>query len=97
MSEQLSFLVEKPPLKITKPVRLIELFAGIGSQAKALENLGVPFETYRVVEFDRYALLSYNAVHHTQFTVSDIRDLKGGDLRITDTDKYEYILTYSFP
>ena len=32
------------PLKITKPIRLIELFAGIGGQAKALENLGVNFE-----------------------------------------------------
>ena len=27
-------------LKIDKPIRLIELFAGIGSQAKALERLG---------------------------------------------------------
>ena len=95
--EQLSFLAESPPLKITKPVRLIELFAGIGSQAKALENLGVPFETYRVVEFDRYALLSYNAVHHTQFTTMDITQVHASDLCITDTDTYEYIMTYSFP
>ena len=28
-----------PKYKITKPIRLIELFAGIGSQAKALKNL----------------------------------------------------------
>ena len=41
--------------KITKPIRLIELFAGIGSQAKALERLGANFEHYRVVEFDKYA------------------------------------------
>lgn len=26
------------PLKVTKPLRLIELFAGIGAQAKALEK-----------------------------------------------------------
>lgn len=36
------------PLKITKPLRLIEIFAGIGAQAKALENLGVKFEHYRI-------------------------------------------------
>lgn len=36
------------PLKLTKPVRLIELFAGIGAQAKALEILGVDFERYRI-------------------------------------------------
>lgn len=28
----------KKPLKIDKPIRLIELFSGIGSQAKALEK-----------------------------------------------------------
>ena len=43
--EQLSFFdIDKTPLKITKPIRLIELFAGIGAQAKALENLGADFE-----------------------------------------------------
>ena len=33
-------------IKINKPIRLIELFAGIGAQAKALKNLGVAV-TYR--------------------------------------------------
>lgn len=51
-----------PPLKITKPIRLIELFAGIGAQAKALERIGVSFEHYRICEFDRYAVASYNAI-----------------------------------
>ena len=85
------------PLKITKPIRLIELFAGIGAQAKALENLGVQFEHYRICEFDKYAVASYNAVHHTNFTTSDIKVTRGGDLGITDTDKFTYIMTYSFP
>ena len=88
---------DKPPLKITKPVRLIELFAGIGAQAKAFERLGVPFEHYRICEFDRFAVDSYNAVHGTDFAVSDIRDIHAEDLGITDTDKYCYVLTYSFP
>ena len=50
---------------ITKPVRLIELFAGIGSQSKALEKLGVNFVPWKVCEFDKYAVASYNAVHCT--------------------------------
>ena len=50
---------DKPALKIKNPVRLIELFAGIGAQAKALERLGVPFEHYKVVEIDRFAVASY--------------------------------------
>ena len=86
MTEQLTFAPQHPPLKIDKPVRLIELFAGIGSQAKALKNLGVPFETYKVVEIDKYALASYNAIHHTQFTTMDITQVHASDLQIIDTD-----------
>lgn len=80
-----------------KVIRLIELFAGIGSQAAALKRLGVDFEHYKAVEFDKYAIKSYNAVHATNFEVSDIKDVKAADLEIKDTDKYLYIMTYSFP
>lgn len=86
-----------PLLKITKPLRLIELFAGIGAQAKALENLGVEFEHYRICEFDKFAIKSYNAIHGTNFSTSDITKIHAEDLGIVDTDKYEYIMTYSFP
>ena len=68
------------PIKITKPIRLIELFAGVGSQAMALRDIGAKFEHYRVCEFDKYAIQSYNAIHGTSFPVSDIRDWKGDDL-----------------
>ena len=91
------FDMGKEQFKIDKPIRLIELFAGIGSQAKALENLGADFEHYRVCEFDKYAIASYNAIHGTNFETSDITQLKGKDLGIVDTDKYCYIMTYSFP
>lgn len=83
--------------KIQKPIRLIELFAGIGAQAKALEKLHVNFEHYKICEFDKYAVASYNAIHNTNFATSDITQLHANDLEIVDTDKYEYILTYSFP
>ena len=88
-------VIEK--FKIDKPIRLIELFAGYGSQAMALKRIGAEFEHYRVVENDKYAIKSYNAVHGTDFPVTDIRDLHGEDLGIVDTDKYIYLLTYSFP
>lgn len=83
--------------KIDKPIRLIELFAGIGSQAMALRNIGAKFEHYRVVEWDKYAIASYNAIHGTDFPPMDITKIKGGDLGITDKLEYTYILTYSFP
>lgn len=94
---QISMFDGSQQLRITKPIRLIELFAGIGAQAKALERLGVDFEHYRVVEFDKYAIKSYNAIHGTDFPTMDITETHADDLGIVDTDKYDYIMTYSFP
>ena len=86
-----------PPIKTKKKIRLIELFAGIGAQAKALENLGADFEHWKVCEYDKYAVRSYNAIHGTSFKPSDIRNIHGKDLEISDLEKYFYIMTYSFP
>ena len=94
---QLSLFDGNKQFKIDKPIRLIELFAGIGSQAKALKNLDADFEHYRICEFDKYAVKSYNAVHGTDFSTSDITKITADDLGIVDTDKYCYIMTYSFP
>ena len=90
-------LFEKRKFKIKKPIRLIELFAGVGSQAMALRDIGADFEHYKVVEFDKYAIKSYNAIHGTDFEPMDITKIIGSDLGISDTDKYCYIMTYSFP
>ena len=90
-------LFDFPKFKITKKIRLIELFGGIGSQAMALRDIGADFEHYRLVEFDKYAVQSYNAIHKTDFTTTDIRDVHGADLGITDKDLYCYLVTYSFP
>ena len=84
-------------MEITKPIRLIELFGGIGSQAMALRDIGADFTSYKLVEFDKYAVASYNAIHGTNFETSDIRDIHGADLEITDKDKFTYLMTYSFP
>lgn len=94
---QISIFDELPKYKITKKIRLIELFAGIGSQAKALERLKANFEHYKVVEFDKYAIKSYNAIHGTDFETSDITQIHANDLEIKETNQYEYIMTYSFP
>lgn len=98
MMEQLSiFDLTMSYISVDKPIRLIELFSGVGSQAMALRDLGADFEHYRSVEFDEHAVRSYNAIHGTNFPVTDIRNVHGTDLGIIDKDKYSYLLTYSFP
>lgn len=91
------FSFSTPKFKIDRPVRLIELFAGIGSQAKALKRLGVNFTHHRVVEWDKYAMASYNAIHQTNFETSDIQKIHAADLGIAERERFIYIMTYSFP
>lgn len=134
-----------------KPIRLIELFSGIGSQASALERMGVSFEHWITSDWEVNAVASYNAVHIKDYTdysselscvdsianqlyykgistngksplsleqiqrkgekwlrqtynnfmatnnIGSIVNAHGSDLVIEDTDKYTYLLTYSFP
>ena len=90
-------LFDFPKVQIDKKIRLITLFSGIGSQEMAMRDIGADFEIHFVCEFDKYAIKSYNAIHGTNFKTSDIRDIHAKDLKITDTDKYCYLMTYSFP
>lgn len=144
-SEQFSiFAFSDNQYKITKPIRLIEFFAGIGAQSKALEVLGANFESYKIAEWSKESIKAYTYIHHyneiknctskdiinlkgisrdynspmtndqlnrlkddekillsncikISHNLIDISSVKGEDLNIVDTDKYEYILTYSFP
>lgn len=64
MNEQLNlFAQSKQEYKINKPIRLIELFGGIGSQAKALENIGANFERWRLCEWAIPSIRAYAAIH----------------------------------
>ena len=49
--------------KTDKPIRLIELFAGVGAQAMALRNIGADFEHYKISEWDVNSVKSYRAIH----------------------------------
>lgn len=71
------------------PLRLIELFAGIGSQTQALKNIGVPHEVVTISEIDKYAIQSYEAIHGKANNLGDIREIK--ELPSAD------LWTYSFP
>ena len=71
------------------PLRLIELFAGIGSQTQALKNIGVPHKVVAISEIDKYAIKSYEAMHGATNNLGDIRHIK----HLPDADLW----TYSFP
>lgn len=137
-----------PTFKFKKPCRLIELFAGVGAQFKALKMLTDKVESWKICEWAYNSIVAYNAVHIRDFTdyakdktkeeliekvkgisvnynepltieqlnkkplnwlqsaynncvatrnLINIMSVKGDDLGIVDTDKYDYIMTYSFP
>ena len=71
------------------PLRLIELFAGIGSQTQALKNIGVPHKVVAISEIDKNALTSYKALHGETLNLGDIR-------RIEELPEADF-WTYSFP
>ena len=51
------------PFKTNKKIRLIELFAGYGSQALALKYLGVPFEHWKICEWNYKSIQAYKDIH----------------------------------
>lgn len=90
-------LFDAPPLKVHNKVRLIELFSGIGAQAKAMQRLGVDWESWGAYDIDPYAVKAYNTIYGTDYVPTDICQMHGEDLNIVDRDKYTYIVCYSFP
>lgn len=75
-----------------RPLRLIELFAGIGSQTQALKNIGVPHEVVAISEIDKYAIQSYEAMHGKANNLGDIREIK--ELPSADLWTYSFSLQY---
>lgn len=62
------FDVLYPKYKITKPIRLIEMFSGYGSQALALKYLGVEFEHWKICEWAVKSIQAYKDIHFTNDT-----------------------------
>ena len=74
-------------------LRLVELFAGIGAQRRALENVGeregIQIDTVGISEIDPYALQSYEAIFGDLPNLGDIRSIRS----LPGCE----ICTYSFP
>lgn len=69
-------------------LKMIELFAGYGSQALALRNLGLDF-TSDISEIDPYAIKAYEQLHGEVNNLGDIKEIEHLD--------YYDLWTYSFP
>ena len=71
-------------------MRVLELFAGYGSQALALENLDIDF-TSDISEIDKYAIQAYEQLHG--------KTHNWGDITKIDETKLPYydLITYSSP
>ena len=68
------------PVRIDKPVRLIELFAGYGSQALALKYLGVNYESYKICEWNYKSCYAYKQIHFTDDNTDYSLGLNKADL-----------------
>ena len=72
-----------------RKIKVIELFAGVGSQAMALRNIGIDYEVIGISEIDKFAIKSYEAIHGKIHNFGDISKME--ELPYCD------LLTYSFP
>lgn len=72
-------------------LKVFEAFAGIGSQRKALENLGIEHEVVAISEIDKYAIKSYEAIYGEVNNLGDITKINLDDIPGHD------LFTYSFP
>ena len=70
-------------------LKVIELFAGIGSQHQALKNIKVEHEIVAISEIDKFCIQSYEALHGKVLNLGDI-------CKIDELPKAD-LWTYSFP
>ena len=49
---------------MTEPIKMIEIFSGIGAQAKALDTLPIPHEVVATMDVEKEAILSYAAMRY---------------------------------
>lgn len=59
---------------------LVELFSGIGSQAKALKNIGCKVNTLGTCEWDLHAFVAYDAIHESSELPQDILAMSKEDI-----------------
>ena len=72
-------------------IKLFEAFSGYGSQALALREYGVEFESVGIAEIDKYAIAVHESLHGKVNNYGDVSKLEVVELPGMD------LFTYSFP
>ena len=73
-----------PKYNITKPIRLIELFSGYGSQYLALKYLNANVEHYKICEWAVKSIQAYNDLH--------IQDYNNYSENLSDDEVLDYLV-----
>ena len=63
MKGQITMFEGQNRFRIDKPIRLIELFAGYGSQSLALKYLGANYESWKICEWAVKSIKAYKDLH----------------------------------
>ena len=59
---------------------LVEFFSGIGSQAKALKNIGIDINVQATCEWDMHAFIAYDAIHNGTDVIPEAQELSSRDV-----------------
>ena len=51
---------------------IVELFSGIGSQARALKNIGIQINVQATCEWDIHAFIAYDAMHESIYNLPEV-------------------------
>jgi DNA (cytosine-5)-methyltransferase 1 len=65
---------------LKKPIKIVELFSGIGSQARAFKKIGADFCTVGTCEWDIRAMVAYDLIHNGDELHKDVKFLSKKEL-----------------
>ena len=58
-----------------KSYNIVELFSGIGSQARALKNIGIKTKIQATCEWDIHAFIAYDAIHESTENLPEVESM----------------------
>lgn len=68
-------------------IKVFEAFSGIGSQAKALENIGIEYEILATADWDITAIIAYDLIHNGKQDLSKYNKMTKKELVKWITDR----------